>query len=345
MLHRGNLFLLCLLLLQVALLALALAGRGDESREAKPLLVDFDVDAVDSLTLADDLDASLSLARSDTGWALPAADDFPVKGDNVQELLAKLRDLDTARIVAANPANFPRLLVAESDFRRKLVITAGEQSWTLFLGGSAGADTAYTRLDGENKVYLGTGLSAWDASTLVTNWIDASYAQVSQEDLLSVDISNDQGDFRFARDGDEWEYLGVPDDAEFEDTTLPGILRSASSIRMVKPLGLAALSAYGMAQPAATVQVTYQRVVENEPESQAESASDEDAQPEPAFTESSYTLVFGAELDDGNIALKSSDREYYVAIRDTTLKTFLDISHDSLLRTPQIEAPEPTPAG
>ena len=345
MLNRVNLFLLGLLLIQAALLAAALVGSGAESSATQLLLQDFDIASVDGLTIADDLDKSLSLALTDSGWALPAADAFPVDAAKVEELLAKLSRLDRARIVAANPANFPRLLVAEKDFRRRLDIRAGERAWTLYLGGSGGADTAYARLDGEDEVYLGLGLSAWDASTVVTNWIDASYVGVPEADLLRVELSNDNGAFSFVRDGADWLYIDLPEDAEFEDTTLPGILRNASSIRMVRPLGVEARDEYGMTEPSATVKVTYRQLLESDAE--ANDQSDE-AAAEPSYAEAGYTLLFGAELDDGNVALKSSDSAYYVAVRDSTRDAFRDISHESLLRVAEsdaADAPDPRPAG
>ena len=342
MLNRGNLALLCLLIAQIAALALMVfAGAGAESRVVEPLLADFDASRITALTIADDIDASISLVRADDNWMLPAADEFPVDGGKVDELLRQLASLDNARLVATNPGNFPRLLVADTDFRRKLSLSAGDRDWTLFLGGSGGSNTAYARLESQNEVYLGKGISAWDASTQATNWIDASYVEVPQADLLRLDVTNANGSFSFARDADDWTYLGLPDAAEFEDTTLPSLLRNAASIRMVNPLGLAALDVYGMDQPAATVDVTYRQLVATEADHEpgdADDAAASDESAEPTYSESSYTLVFGAVMDDGDIALKSSANDYYVAVRESVMTAFSQLRHEDLLRAPETDA-------
>ena len=88
----------------------------------------------------------------------------------------------------------------------------------LYLGGSAGADTVYARLDGDDKAYLGAGLSAWEASSQVSGWIDASYVSVPQEDLIRIKVSNANGSFEFERTDGSWRYLGLPEGETFEDT-------------------------------------------------------------------------------------------------------------------------------
>ncbi len=348
MLNRSNIILAVALVVQIVVLAISVAARtGTEDRTVQPLLPGFKADDVLELVIADDLDNSLRIARRDDGWALPKAGDFPVKGDKADELLASIAGLDTGRLVASNPANFPRLEVAEEGFRRKLSIASGDETSVLYLGGSAGADTVYTRLDGENRAYLGTGLSAWEASTQVSGWIDASYVSVPQEAVIRIKVTNANGSFEFEPDGGTWRYLGLPEGEAFEDTLMPSILRNASSITMVEPLGRVLLDEYDLSEPGVTVEVEYKRIVEMEAESAEDDSEGEDNEADDSedtvsYTIESYTLSFGAKREDGNIVLKSSTSDYFVTVRAYALDTFSDLNHADLVRISEDETESAT---
>ncbi len=344
MLNRSNITLAAVLVIQIVLLAISVGARTiTEDRTAQPLLPGFQADDVSQLVIVDDLDNSLTIARSDAGWALPDADDFSVNADKADELLTGIAGLDTSRLVASNRANFARLEVADNAFRRKISLVSGDETSVIYLGGSAGADTVYTRLEGEDKAYLGAGLSAWEASSQVSGWIDASYVNVPQEDLISIKASNANGSFEFERTDGDWRYLGLPEGETFEDTLMPGILRNAASVRMVEPLGRALLDEYGLDEPTVTVEVEYRQIVETE----ADSAEDEseDTEETLSYSTESYTLAFGAQLDDGNIVLKASTSDYYVTVREYALDAFSDLDHADFLRSAEAEAEDASVSG
>lgn len=343
MLNRSNLALLALLGVQVALLAAsALIAGGSETREVQSLLSDMQPTAIERLTIADDLDNSMTFARAGDGWVLPDADDFPLNGEQVDEILAKLTSLDTRRLVASNPANHARLEVKEDDFRRRIELHSGGATTTIYLGGSGGVDTVYIRRAEQNEVYLASGLNSWELSTQVSTWLDAEYVGVPQADVLEIVVINAQGSFTFLRDGELWEYAGLGEGESFEDAKMPVILRNAASIRLQEPLSLAELAEYGLDAPQAVVEVTYRQIVEEET---AADTGDESANLEEAsqaavteYEERSYSLTFGAELADGDIVLKSSDAEYVVSVRATTLNAFKDLNHEDLVKQSQPEA-------
>jgi hypothetical protein len=336
MLNRSNIFMAILLIVQLVLLAVsALTTTGTENRQTEPILTGMVAADVERFTFSDDLDNSVTAARAAEGWVLPEADDFPVDGEKVDEILEKIAGLDTRRLVASNPANFARLEVKEDDFRRKLTLEAVEASAVIYLGGSGGADTVYARRAGEDSVYLGIGLNSWELSTQASSWLDASYVEVPQGDVLEITVHNAAGSFTFRRAGEDWTYAGLTDDETFEDTKMPSILRNAASLRLLEPLGLEALEEYGLAEPPVTVEVRYQQMIAAEADGDAEGA--ESGEVEVEYEELSYRLEFGAALDEG-VALKASDAEYYVTVRETVFNTFADISRADLIRAPELES-------
>ena len=126
MLNRSNLFLAALLVIQLVMLAIAvLATAGTATRAVTPILADIAVADVERLLIADNLDKEMTFARTDAGWVLPDADDFPLDSAKIDETLAKLADMDTRRLVASNPANFARLEVKDDDFRRRITLQFG----------------------------------------------------------------------------------------------------------------------------------------------------------------------------------------------------------------------------
>ena len=346
MLNRGNILLVVLLAVQLVLLAIsALTSSGAEARPVEPVLAGISAADIERFSFADDMGDEVTVARSADGWVLPGADDFPVDGDKVEEILDKLALLDTRRLVAAKSANFARLQVAEQEYRRKLSLEGGGESATLFLGGSGGVDTVYVRRAGEDNVYLGVGLNSWELSTQISTWIDSSYVNVAQDDVLEIIVENGAGVFTFVRDGDSMTYADLAEGELFEDTRMPIVLRNAAVIRMLQPLGLEALDDYELAEPRVAVRVRYRELLESgEPEGDDETPASEDEAPagedrpaEPEYREATYTLSFGAEMEDG-VALKSSDADYYVLARDTVFNAFNDITRDDLIKPAAAEA-------
>lgn len=356
MMSRSNLLLLALLVVQLVLLAIsAVTAGGTGARPVEPVLTGMHAAEIDQFSFSDDLGSEMTMARGDEGWVLPGADDFPVDGDKVEAILAKVAGLDTRRLVATKRANFVRLEVDEKDYRRKLRLESGDDSAELFLGGSGGVDTVYVRRAGEDNVYLGVGLNSWDLSTQISTWVDPSYVSVPPDDVLAITVQNGEGVFRFMREGDGLIYADLAEGEAFEDTKMPIVLRNAATIWLLEPLGLEALDEYELAEPQVTVHVRYRVHVEAEEpaESDAGAGSASDAEEptegetgaiEPEYREESYTLAFGAQFEDG-VVLKSSDADYYVLARDTVFNAFNDLRRVDLVKAPEPAGDElnPTP--
>lgn len=335
MLNRSNLYLIALLLAQLALLiVMAVSSSGAETRAVAPILQGMTAAEVTRLTIADEAGDILVFARADEGWVLPLADDFPVNGEKVDEMLSKIEQLDTRRLVASNPANFARLEVKEDDFRRQLTLEAGTARAELYLGASGGVDTVYTRRAGEDEVWLGFGLSSWELSTQAPTWVDTSYVNVPQDDLLEISVRNANGTFTFRRDGESWTYTDLPAGATFEDTKMPSILRNAATLRLMEPLGREMLPDYQLDAPQVSVDARYRALVESAdaPEETAELADGADAAP-PDYTEERYRIDFGAQREAG-VVVKADTADYYILARDTVLSAFSSLKHEDFIRAP-----------
>ncbi len=340
MISRSNVYLALLLAAQIVLLAvLVVSTGGSESRPVEPIALGLSAAEVERLLIVSAPDDELVFARKDEGWVLPDADNFPVNGEKVEEMLGKLLGLDTSRLVASNPVNFARLEVKDDDYRRRIELSSGDNDAVIYLGGSGGVDTVYTRRADENEVYLGRGLNAWELSTQVATWVDANYVSIDQADVREIRVDNANGSITLVRDGETWTLPDLDEGELFEDTRIPGILRNAATVRLVEPLGLTAQGSYGMDDPRVEVTLSYRQLLETQQDEDAE--TDESATvAEVEYSDETLILTFGADLDDGHIALKSSESEYFVAVRDTVYAAFSELERADFIKLPEAESDE-----
>ena len=190
MLSRSNLLLVALLVVQLILLAISVVtSSGTEARPVEKLIAGMTAADIDELSFTDDLENEVTFARGADGWVL-LAPRFPRRRRKGGRDSREDRRLDTRRLVATNRANFARLEVEEEEFRRKVSLESGDDSLLLYLGGSGGVDTVYARRASVDKVYLGVGLNAWELSTQISSWLDASYVEVPQDDILEIVVDN-----------------------------------------------------------------------------------------------------------------------------------------------------------
>ena len=340
--NRSNLILAVLLLIQLTLLGIAaISAARLEPARTEPLLTAFSTEAVERITVADDLGNEVSLAKNEEGWVLPNADDFPVDAAKVEELLDKIAGLNTSRLIASNPSSLARLEVKDDDFQRRLNLTNASSTEVIYLGGSGGANTTYVRRADDGRVYLGMGLNTWEAPTQVSLWINTSYVNVPQDDIFALRLDNSHGSFSFQRDGDAWFYDGA--DEAVDEVQMAGLLRNAASIHMAAPLGRQTRDEYGLDDPQITLQVWHRQAVETADEATDDETTDDEtddaAEAQVEYIETSYALAVGAEQADGNFALKSSTNDYIALARPAVIDAFADVSHETLAPPAEESAP------
>jgi len=142
------------LVLQLVLSVLVFWPREGGSAAAEPVFPDLKPEDVVSLTITDDQGKSLTLARMEDGWVLPAADDFPV---------------NRVTLVTRTADSHKQLKVAEDVFMRRLDFeTADGTSHTVFLGTAPRYTATHFRVDGETETYQTTELARVLSSWSVT---------------------------------------------------------------------------------------------------------------------------------------------------------------------------------
>lgn len=316
---KHNRILAVVLALQVVLIAVVFWPRPAASgEESGPLLGEIEAGDIVSLIIKDMDGNHLDLQRTTGKWVLSEADDYPCQEDRVPEMLEKLIILTTGRLVTRTEGSHKRLQVASDDYLRRIELeTADGQNRVLYLGSSPTYGATHIRLEGQDETYLTNDLSVWDANATATSWIDTNYLQMPQEDITSLTLRNANGEWTFEKDDEgNWLLVGLAQDETLNTTAVDSLVRQASSVTMLRPLGKDRETAYGLDQPLALITLE--------------------------TGEKTITLHVGAaDPDDNSHVIKSSESPYYVRVSEYSANNLVDKTRDDFLTLPPTPTAEP----
>jgi hypothetical protein len=311
MIKRHHLILAGVLAAQIALSVVVFWPRASTAGQREPLFPDLETGDITALTIEDDANNVIELAKVTGEWVLPEADDYPAKGDTVSSFLDKLLAISTGRLVTQSDTSHKRLQVAPDEFVRRITFETGDGTQeTLYLGSSPQFGAMHFRLEGQSETYLTGELTQFDADATASTWIDTSYQSVTQEDVTRMTLENSNGTFVFEKDEEgNWTLVDLGDDETLDETQVTSLLRRAAAVTMKAPLGREEEPSYGMDAPNALVSLeTNERTV---------------------------TLRVGAkDADAASYVVKSSESPYYVHVAEPSVRALVENGRDAFLEEP-----------
>lgn len=311
---RRNLILSGILMVQLALVAFLFWPNRGGSVAVGALVAGVEEAGVTGVKIQAP-DATIELAKEGDGWVLANYGGYPVDSMKVSDLVTKLLSIDTSRLVANTPSSHNRLQVAEDDYVRKIDLTSGGQTQTVYVGSSPSLRATNVRAAGSDAVYLSGDLRGTDIRTDVGGWVDLIYFQTPSTDAQAVTIENANGRLEFTRvNTDTWTLNGLADDEVFNQNNFTTILTRLGGLNMVAPVGKEEQPEFGMDNPSATVTVV------------SRPAGGE---------EKTLTLIIGAKDEGGaNYYAKSSESDFYVKIASFSGDQFVNDTRDRYLQPP-----------
>jgi hypothetical protein len=172
--------------------------RGDDDAVAAehPLLANFDAAKVTRLQVSSTSSKNppLDVVKKDGNWVLASQFDYPVEASKVTDVLTPLAKMAAASPIATAASRHTQLHVADAENERKLVITADGKPITLYIGTPAGSRRTAVRIDGDDRVYAVSGVSAYTSGTEPAQWVDTKYVNIARDQVGKVTI--DQGTHR-----------------------------------------------------------------------------------------------------------------------------------------------------
>lgn len=293
--------------------------------ESGPLLSEFAAADVTGIRIEDGTtDEQVALALVDNEWVLDNGSGYPANGSQISELLTKLAEMQSNRLVAQTATSHRRLQVAEDDFVRRLTLTtAGGETTTLYVGRAPTAQATHVRLEEQDEVYLINNLANWEINAAINNWIDTSYTAVERDSLTSLTLENANGTFEFRKEGNNWTYSGLAEGESFNQTPFNGLLSRLVSLSIKEPLGTEEQPEYGLDEPAAVLTVT---TTNDEGEGQTN------------------TLAIGAADEESETTIvKWSASPYYVRVSSSSVQSLTEHTAETFIQTAAEETPIATP--
>lgn len=319
---RLNQILIGILIAQLIVAAFVILPRTLSSQaEVEALLPGLDADHVTALTITSGEGESLTLAKKDGAWVVASAGDYPTVEGDVPAFLEKVVAIQKSRLVTKTPGSHKRLKVAGDDYQRLLEIETDDGStFRFYIGSSPSFGAAHVRVESEDEVYLTPELSAQDAGTLATEWVDTTYVDLPSEEVTAFTLQNKQGTFEFAKEGEVWTMSGLVDDEILDDSVVQALLSRATRVTLQRPLGTEEETAYGLGDPNAVVTLK--------------------------TADGTHTLRVGAQdAEDKSYVLAWSGSPFYVRVGEFSVRDFVEKTRDDLLLQPTpTPEPEATPS-
>ncbi|MBN1877569.1 MAG: DUF4340 domain-containing protein [Anaerolineae bacterium] len=313
-----------ILVIQVILSVIVFWPRSAATGGSAPVFPDLTAEDIVSLTVTGETGEQATLRKTGDEWefvidvASATGEGYPAKAETITPILEKLVGLNTLSPVTNTPDSHKRLQVADDDFVRRIDFkTANGEEHTVYLGSAPRYTATHFRVGGENETYLTTELSSWELNTSAASWIDTSYFNVDATTLAEIVLHNANGTFTLVKDAtDQWVLDDLAEDETMSTSKVSTLVRNATSVILLAPLGKEEQASYGMEQPNATITLK--------------------------TTEGTlYLLQVGAQYsEDTSYIVKASESAYYVRVAQYNVSALVENTRDDFL---ELE-PTPTPA-
>ncbi|TNF07301.1 MAG: DUF4340 domain-containing protein [Gammaproteobacteria bacterium] len=187
--------------LLAAQLALAIGFYWNTQQELqkglpKPL-VNIDWQKVDHFVVGDDKQR-VALSHSKDGWLLSELGMLPTVDGNAEQLLEKLKALQTSWPVASTKESHARFDVTDDKLHRFVAFYHGDKLLgKLIVGSSPGLKKLHVRMDSQDNVYT-VDLELVDMITTEQAWLDNTLLMTDK--LVSIQGS----DYTLSKQGESW---------------------------------------------------------------------------------------------------------------------------------------------
>ncbi|RME20781.1 MAG: DUF4340 domain-containing protein [Deltaproteobacteria bacterium] len=199
---RINLWLSVVLAGQIVVFGLGYAfcgGEQVEKAERKLLLAGIDRNRLEKVTIKEEGDKKIVLARKGEDWILPEKYDFPVDSDKIDRVLGQLLGLESVYLVSKNDTHHRKFEVAPAKFRRKVTLEGDGIVKTLFVGNTGATGYTHVRLSDQNEVWAVDDLKYWELGTRVSDWARRKIVDEDEKRVASLVIKKGGKAYRLER--------------------------------------------------------------------------------------------------------------------------------------------------
>ena len=305
--NKTQKYLLGALGLQIILIVVVFLLQRPVAANDNLIFPDLNSETVSEISISDSSGNQLDLMKEGDHWVLPLQDNYPVKTDTVNQLVANLATIRDSRLVTQSESSQERLKISDSNYERKVQLTINGKEETIYFGSSPAANNIHFRLNGKNEVYLTNAVTSSQIATAFSSWVDTVIYQIASTAVQSVSVTNPEGNFLFTNDSEgNWTSERVQEGYQFDQSKFSSLLTSFTNMRLVAPVSKTDSAEFGLSDPQATVEIHYT---------------------DDSGADLSGVLLIGNTDNDNNYYVKWSENEYifkissYNAERITNLTT------------------------
>ncbi|MGJ4900802.1 DUF4340 domain-containing protein [Bradyrhizobium sp. HKCCYLS2058] len=176
---------------QLALALTFAVNRSDHAAfDAKEPLVAFAPAKVDQVAIDDDAGHTVTLARKDGKWVIPALADFPADTTKVNGLLDRIAGLKKGWPIAKTEAAAERFKVTEKVHERRVVLTSGgSRVGELLVGTSPAYRQVHVRAGDASPVFA-VELATYDIGAEPSAWMQHDMLDTPRDKIASVNVGD-----------------------------------------------------------------------------------------------------------------------------------------------------------
>jgi hypothetical protein len=183
------------------------------------------------------------LAKESSGWVLASHWSYPVKANSAEDLIAKLEGMKSRGPVTTQESRHRQLRVAADRYERKLVIHAGGQPITLFVGSAAGRGKTAVRVDGSTEIFGVPAITSYSIGGAARSWVETEYFKKGTDAITQMVIKAVGGTYDLRRaDGEaDWKRFDgnaevpVPEGKELDDGAVDALANKVGRITLHEP--------------------------------------------------------------------------------------------------------------
>jgi len=227
---------------QVALVIYSYSGGKEEIIAGTPLVA-LDVSAVDHIIITDSNKKRVTIEKNEGNWILPDRFGVAADGTRIERFLENLSNLKTGWPVATTHSASTRFHVAVDNFKVKIKLQKGGDKAVFYLGDSAGARSAYLRMEGSGDIYR-SSLAAYDFAANPDKWLDSSMLKLDAKEIAQLQLN----DMVLLRKDDNF-YLKDAKEGETDFSVAGNLVTTLANLVPDGILGAGEESAYNLEHP------------------------------------------------------------------------------------------------
>jgi ribosomal protein L12E/L44/L45/RPP1/RPP2/phenylpyruvate tautomerase PptA (4-oxalocrotonate tautomerase family) len=207
-----------------------LHGRAASSSLPEVKISAEDADKITKLDIHNAGKDEVVLEKDGDVWKVTKPVNFPANQQNVKSLLDNLKEVKLKDVIDTGATQYGTYDLGDDKSVHVQAFKGDAKAADLYFGKS-GSRGQMTRVADKDGVYVATGYSSYLYARDVKDWRDRDILKFDDANVMTTEISNENGNFAFAKNGETWTatFKGRPI-KNFDESKLKDMLRLFKSL-------------------------------------------------------------------------------------------------------------------